>query len=818
MATNQYRREAFGGLRGTPFRVSSINTQDSGYVTDLVQNMTLDVPAKPCLTPSRKQSKQNKIHKCRICPVDKRFGTKNDLIRHMKTCHGLLRKGDKVWLCPVQDCTSAGKRWPRFDNFRQHVLKQHGEEHMDKLEQAFETITIEQLGGKKSSSPKQYTGQAQASTSTIDPRLLDDTSDLSSEQDTTSVTFDHDVHSPRDHVVTRYSPTNSSRGTPRSAQSYPFRPALTAAAKAFNRRLFPLCSGSPSSAPSQRVQPQPEIPSPTLLVFDYPPNDDRAGYDSSYQTAPIEEIGTGEDSFLEYYDTHVRSPPTRSADELTAVGTSFNDCSAPSLTNTGSTRTSVDQLDDLQQNMQSISLPSADFEMIPGSNPLLSTRNSDPIPQLRITTANSCNVRSSPACCLQNSDTPNRLLPHKWHPCYSPETMLSSMSDGETSFVFYDATHDPDARPDSAISRFVEELALLVLEAYRNYTPSSSAETTRPGTGTGTGQENSSSRRPTQSSGGADNPRKRKASRIPDRRRQSHGDHEDEEEDDQNSGGNSDNKRARTGHGDVLLACPFYKNDPLNHPHCANLVLRSIPALKQHLHRKHRRPENYCPRCFDHFPTPEGLLQHQRQDDHCDVVIQDPYVSLMTAAACQQIQRRNPGTPENVWYEIYGILFPNTRRPPSPFLDDQASVLHVSNIFRGFGPIALQWLIAMRRSIPAVSQAIYEQALQEVIDLYNQNPSQLPRRHLVPTGQAPGTLTPESLPISLPNIPPPPPMQQMNPHAEMPLFGMGVPTNNVLTMNEYQQQYNAQTMQADDLDPNIVNAGGWMNFFNDGTM
>lgn len=79
---------------------------------------------------SAKQTKRRlKAFSCSLCPKDKpkNFGTKNDLDRHMKSVHNQYRTGTIFWLCPFAACSSLRKLWPRFDNFKTHVLHMHGQ-------------------------------------------------------------------------------------------------------------------------------------------------------------------------------------------------------------------------------------------------------------------------------------------------------------------------------------------------------------------------------------------------------------------------------------------------------------------------------------------------------------------------------------------------------------------------------------------------------------------------------------------------------------------------------------------------------------------
>lgn len=57
------------------------------------------------------------------------FGTRNDLDRHRKSLHNLNSGILKSWKCKASRCEKPEKVWPRFDNFKQHVMRLHKDEH-----------------------------------------------------------------------------------------------------------------------------------------------------------------------------------------------------------------------------------------------------------------------------------------------------------------------------------------------------------------------------------------------------------------------------------------------------------------------------------------------------------------------------------------------------------------------------------------------------------------------------------------------------------------------------------------------------------------
>ncbi|PLB37195.1 putative C2H2 finger domain protein [Aspergillus candidus] len=91
-----------------------------------------------CPSDKRKhEARHKKSFKCDEpnCSRKEGFGTINDLARHKKCVHKQEpERGPKVlYLCFGEDCPRRNKRWPRLDNFRQHLARMHHEEDADAL-------------------------------------------------------------------------------------------------------------------------------------------------------------------------------------------------------------------------------------------------------------------------------------------------------------------------------------------------------------------------------------------------------------------------------------------------------------------------------------------------------------------------------------------------------------------------------------------------------------------------------------------------------------------------------------------------------------
>ncbi|KAL4944357.1 hypothetical protein BDV06DRAFT_187672 [Aspergillus oleicola] len=91
-----------------------------------------------CPSDKRKhEARHKKLFKCDEpnCTRKEGFGTINDLARHKKCVHKKEpERGPKVlYMCFGQNCPRSNKKWPRLDNFRQHLARMHSNEDLDEL-------------------------------------------------------------------------------------------------------------------------------------------------------------------------------------------------------------------------------------------------------------------------------------------------------------------------------------------------------------------------------------------------------------------------------------------------------------------------------------------------------------------------------------------------------------------------------------------------------------------------------------------------------------------------------------------------------------
>lgn len=126
-----------------------------------------------------------------------------------------------------------------------------------------------------------------------------------------------------------------------------------------------------------------------------------------------------------------------------------------------------------------------------------------------------------------------------------------------------------------------------------------------------------------------------------------------------------------------LLACPFWKKDPVRHRNCFRGVKR-IRDVKQHLRRSHIQPV-FCRRCGTEFGDEEAALsEHLRAAELCEIrYFQDP--DGITTLHQKALKRHSDRSADEAaqWYVIWDYLFPSGHdveppppsRPNSPYVD-----------------------------------------------------------------------------------------------------------------------------------------------------
>lgn len=166
------------------------------------------------------------------------------------------------------------------------------------------------------------------------------------------------------------------------------------------------------------------------------------------------------------------------------------------------------------------------------------------------------------------------------------------------------------------------------------------------------------------------------------------GDGEDEDGHDGEKLPSSAMARANRRH----FACPFMKWRPCQFQEdCLAKKFLKISYVKRHLVEKHY--PWYCTACFTVYGDEVLLAAHKR---FCCVQRHVEDTPFMTDEKYEAINKRADSnkTHEEQWQYIFGVLFPNEPRCPSPYLDDILVEMteHLERYFEGPGRQLLEVL------------------------------------------------------------------------------------------------------------------------------
>ncbi|KAM0247133.1 hypothetical protein ACHAP5_004212 [Fusarium lateritium] len=123
----------------------------------------------------------------------------------------------------------------------------------------------------------------------------------------------------------------------------------------------------------------------------------------------------------------------------------------------------------------------------------------------------------------------------------------------------------------------------------------------------------------------------------------------------------------------LRLACPFYKFDPVKYRRCHSCKLQRNSYVKQHLLRSHMQPI-HCDICLSVWPNEEKLREHRRAQQ----CVKRPYIAPegITSDQKRKLQSRlgsRDRSESDQWFEIYTIVFPDSQKPKSAYLDGELS-------------------------------------------------------------------------------------------------------------------------------------------------
>ncbi|KAJ8130717.1 hypothetical protein O1611_g2909 [Lasiodiplodia mahajangana] len=205
----------------------------------------------------------------------------------------------------------------------------------------------------------------------------------------------------------------------------------------------------------------------------------------------------------------------------------------------------------------------------------------------------------------------------------------------------------------------------------------------------------------------------------------------------QNSGNGEDDdededlpprKRTEPFKEDGLLACPFAKWKPLSYHSCHKYIMKDIRRVKQHLRRSHKRPL-HCPTCWENFKVEETFYAHIGGRS----CLPQPKTELEGVTATQQehLERKvdRKLSRSDQWYSIFLILFPDSPRPRSAYLESDlsAELLDFQKFMAKDGLDIVEQtvheqipasLIPQTEELVTFSQALFQQAIPEILKKY----------------------------------------------------------------------------------------------------
>ncbi|KAI0147659.1 hypothetical protein GGR57DRAFT_476274 [Xylariaceae sp. FL1272] len=122
-----------------------------------------------------------------------------------------------------------------------------------------------------------------------------------------------------------------------------------------------------------------------------------------------------------------------------------------------------------------------------------------------------------------------------------------------------------------------------------------------------------------------------------------------------------------------LLACPFSKWKPLSYSCCNGKILKNISRVQMHLRRQHRQPD-YCPVCWMTFTEKHTFHLHVA----ARACSPQPRIAIdgLTEIQFKSLKKKADGRlpPSDQWYSLFSLLFPDSPRPASPYIEETLSM------------------------------------------------------------------------------------------------------------------------------------------------
>ncbi|KAF7521452.1 hypothetical protein G7054_g12436 [Neopestalotiopsis clavispora] len=130
-------------------------------------------------------------------------------------------------------------------------------------------------------------------------------------------------------------------------------------------------------------------------------------------------------------------------------------------------------------------------------------------------------------------------------------------------------------------------------------------------------------------------------------------------------------KKDNSGKSKMIFACPFWKQNSVEHWSCFGKRLDKICYVKQHLVRKHK-PKFRCDRCLAIFKD-EGLKLIHLESEQC--MFERNRFGIITSETRDKLSEKPPAglNEREQWFLVWRILFTDLSPPSSPYLDTKIS-------------------------------------------------------------------------------------------------------------------------------------------------
>jgi hypothetical protein len=158
-------------------------------------------------------------------------------------------------------------------------------------------------------------------------------------------------------------------------------------------------------------------------------------------------------------------------------------------------------------------------------------------------------------------------------------------------------------------------------------------------------------------------------------------------------------------HKSPPLACPFYRGNPWKYHTCQKYDLQRIKDVKQHINRKHVKPDFYCARCYEVFVDATSRDAHTREGI-CDIRGHPQFDGITDSqrGELRECHKRGKEITEQ-WYYMWDILFKGQPRPKSPY---------IGNYREEMGPLIRHFWTSKRPEIisnarPRLNQSVIDQ-------------------------------------------------------------------------------------------------------------